>query len=87
MLRPTEGTARVWEHDIRSKPTEVRMSIGVVFQVTTLDQKLTGHENLDIHGRLYGLGKKERHERMDEVLKLVELSDWADEEVQKYSGE
>ncbi|MDK2939883.1 MAG: type transport system ATP-binding protein [Methanolobus sp.] len=86
MLRPTEGTARVWGHDIRSEPTEVRMSIGVVFQGTTLDQKLTGRENLDIHGRLYGLGKKERHERIHEVLKLVELSDWADEVVQKYSG-
>nr|WP_288069203.1 hypothetical protein [Methanolobus sp.] len=58
MLRPTEGTARVWGHDIRSEPTEVRMSIGVVFQGTTLDQKLTGHEKLDIHGRLYGFGKK-----------------------------
>ncbi|WMW24339.1 ATP-binding cassette domain-containing protein [Methanolobus sediminis] len=86
MLRPTEGTARVWGYDIRSEPTEVRMSIGVVFQGTTLDQKLTGRENLDIHGRLYGLGKKERHERIDEVLKLVELTDWADEVVQKYSG-
>ncbi|WP_340819022.1 ATP-binding cassette domain-containing protein [Methanolobus sp. WCC4] len=86
MIRPTGGNAEVWGYDIRSQSTEVRMSIGVVFQGTTLDQKLTGRENLDIHGRLYGLGKKERHERIHEVLELVELSDWADEIVQKYSG-
>jgi ABC-2 type transport system ATP-binding protein len=86
MLRPTGGNAEVWGYDIRSQSTKVRMSIGVVFQGTTLDQKLTGRENLDIHGRLYGLGRKERHERIEEVLKLVELTDWADEVVQKYSG-
>ena len=86
MLRPTGGDAEVWGHDIRSESTDVRMSIGVVFQGSTLDRKLTGRENLDIHGRLYGMGRKERHERIREVLELVELSDWADETVQKYSG-
>jgi ABC-2 type transport system ATP-binding protein len=62
------------------------MSIGVVFQGTTVDRKLTGRENLDLHGRLYGMGRKERHERIEEVLRLVELTSWADEVVQKYSG-
>lgn len=86
MLRPTSGNAQVWGYDIRKDATKVRKSIGVVFQDTTLDQKLTGRENLDLHGRLYGLPKKQRHQRIHEVLELVELSGWADEIVQKYSG-
>ncbi len=86
MIRPSSGNASVWGYDIRSDPTKVRKSIGVVFQDTTLDQKLTGRENLDLHGRLYGLPKKLRHQRIREVLELVELSQWEDEIVQKYSG-
>lgn len=86
MLRPTSGNAQIWGYDIRKDATKVRKSIGVVFQDTTLDQKLTGRENLDLHGRLYGLPKRARHQRISEVLELVELSDWADEIVQKYSG-
>ncbi|WP_292463436.1 ATP-binding cassette domain-containing protein [Methanolobus sp.] len=86
MLRPTSGKATVWGYDISRNPTKVRQSIGVVFQETTLDQKLTGRENLDLHGRLYGLNKKQRSERMKEVLELVELSKWENEIVQKYSG-
>ncbi|MDG6244623.1 MAG: ATP-binding cassette domain-containing protein [Methanolobus sp.] len=86
MLRPTGGNAHVWGHDIRSQSTKVRMSIGVVFQGTTVDRKLTGRQNLDLHGRLYGMGRKERNERIEEVLRLVELTNWADEVVQKYSG-
>ncbi|MDP2218182.1 MAG: ATP-binding cassette domain-containing protein [Methanolobus sp.] len=86
MLRPTSGKATVWGYDISRNPTRVRQSIGVVFQETTLDQKLTGRENLDLHGRLYGLNKKQRSERMKEVLELVELSKWENEIVQKYSG-
>ncbi|WP_319508401.1 ATP-binding cassette domain-containing protein [uncultured Methanolobus sp.] len=86
MLKPSTGEAQVWGYDIKTSPIKVRTSIGVVFQGTTLDQKLTGRENLDLHGRLYGLDRKERHERIAEVLRLVELTDWADEIVQKYSG-
>jgi ABC-2 type transport system ATP-binding protein len=86
MLRVSSGNATVWGYDIKSDSTKVRKSIGVVFQETTLDQKLTGRENLDLHGRLYGLAKKERQERIKEVLELVELDDWADQTVTKYSG-
>lgn len=86
MLRPTSGSASVWGYDIARNPTKVRQSIGVVFQETTLDQKLTGRENLDLHGRLYGLNRKQRSERIKEVLELVELSKWENEIVQKYSG-
>lgn len=86
MIPPTSGTATVWGNDIKKKPSAVRKNIGVVFQGTTLDDRLTGRENLDLHGRLYGLAKTLRKERMAEVLKLVELEDKADMLVKKYSG-
>ena len=86
MIPSTSGTAAVWGNDIKKKPSAVRKNIGVVFQGTTLDDKLTGRENLDLHGRLYGLAKTLRKERIAEVLKLVELEDKADMLVKKYSG-
>ena len=86
MLKPTSGVAIVWGSDISSDPTKVRRSIGVVFQGNTLDDRLTGRENLDLHGRLYGMSKNLRRERIMEVLELVELPERADEIVKTYSG-
>ncbi len=86
MSRPTTGTARVCGFDVVREAAAVRRAIGVVFQGTTLDDHLTGRENLDLHGRLYGMGKKLRRERISEVLQLVELSDKADLLVKTYSG-
>ena len=86
MLKPTSGAAIVWGYDISSDPTNVRRSIGVVFQGNTLDDRLTGRENLDLHGRLYGMSKNLRRERIVEVLELVELSGRADDIVKTYSG-
>ena len=86
MLRPTSGSARIWGHDIIADSTKVRQSIGVVFQGSTLDDKLTGRENLDLHGRLYGMSKDLRRQKIQEVLELVELADRADEIVKTYSG-
>jgi ABC-2 type transport system ATP-binding protein len=86
ILRPTSGTALVNGFDIHDDPDSVRRSIGFVFQDPTLDTELTGRENLDFHGRLYGLKKKERQERIEEILKVVQLTDRADAFVKTYSG-
>ena len=86
ILRPSSGTAIVNGFDIHDKPDDVRRSIGFVFQDPTLDIELTGRENLDFHGRLYGLNKKERQERIEEILKVVQLTDRADAFVKTYSG-
>lgn len=86
MIEPSGGSAKVWGFDVVKEASEVRQNIGVVFQDTTLDDRLTGRENLDLHGRLYGLDGRERKKRMDEVLSLVELSDRADALVKTYSG-
>lgn len=86
MSLPTRGTAKVWGYDIIREASQVRQSIGVVFQDTTLDDRLTGRENLDLHGRLYGLKGDFRKKRIREVLELVELEDRADALVKTYSG-
>jgi ABC-type multidrug transport system ATPase subunit len=73
-------------HDILAEPDAVRRSIGYVFQDTTLDIELTGRENLDFHGRLYGLDRNTRQQRIKEVLEIVQLTDRADNLVKIYSG-
>lgn len=86
MTEPTSGSARVWGFDVVKEASLVRQSIGVVFQEITLDDRLTGRENLDLHGRLYDLDGNLRKKRIEEVLSLVELSDRANSTVKTYSG-
>lgn len=86
ITRKTSGEATVAGHDIDKEPNEVRKCIGIVFQDPSLDDKLTGRENLDFHAILYKMGEKERKEKVDQVLKLVELEDKADMLVESYSG-
>jgi len=57
-----------------------------VFQDPSLDDELTGEENLDFHGRLYGLGSRTRRQRTDDVLALVDLEDRRRDMVKTYSG-
>ena len=86
ILPPTEGTAKVAGFDIHQNPDSVRAAIGIVFQDPSLDNRLTGRENLDFHGRVYGMDKIQREKRIDEVLKLVELEKRANTLVQTYSS-
>jgi ABC-2 type transport system ATP-binding protein len=86
LLRPTSGKAEVAGHDVATSRDLVRRAIGVVFQETALDGKLTGRENLEFHAMMYGMGKEERKRRIDEVLDLVGLADRAAALVEKYSG-
>ena len=86
IVKPTSGSARVYGHDVKKEPDTVRGLIGIVFQDPSLDDNLTGRENLDFHGRLYKVPRTEIGNRITEVLKLVELSDKADTIVKKYSG-
>jgi ABC-2 type transport system ATP-binding protein len=86
MAEPTSGSAKVWGFDVEKDSSQVRENIGMVFQDTTLDDRLTGRENLDMHGRLYGLDGKTRKKRIEEVLALVELTERADSIVKTYSG-
>lgn len=86
ILPSTEGTAKVASFDIHGKPDSVRKAIGIVFQDPSLDGRLTGRENLDFHGRVYGMGKAHREKRISDVLKLVDLEDRANALTQTYSS-
>lgn len=86
LAEPSCGRASVWGLDVVRDAPSVRQNIGVVFQDITLDDRLTARENLDLHGRLYGLNSKLRKKRIEEVLSLVELTDRTDSIVRTYSG-
>jgi len=86
ILKPTSGTATVNGFDIIKQKSEVRKSIGIVFQDPSLDNRLTGMENLEMHAGLYGVPKSERKRRINEVLDIIGLSDRAKELVKNYSG-
>jgi ABC-2 type transport system ATP-binding protein len=86
LLKPTTGTARVNSYDITSQPSEVRQSIGIVFQDPSSDDILTGWENLYLHSLMFGVPKEERKKRIDYVLSLVDLTDRSGDIVKKYSG-
>ncbi len=86
ILKPTSGTASVNGFDIIKEPSDVRKAIGIVFQDPSLDEELTGRENLEFHAILYNIGKLERRSRIDEALRLVELEDKANILVKQYSG-
>ncbi len=86
ILMPTEGTATVNGYDILEEPDDVRKSIGIVFQQPSVDDILTGRENLRLHAMWYGVPKGIRNERIDEVLKLVGLELRQHSLVKTYSG-
>ena len=86
LLTPTEGEATVNTFNIRKDSKSVRKSIGIVFQEPSLDSDMKGRENLELHAILYGMPKTERRDKINEVLKLVNLEDKADLFVKNYSG-
>ena len=83
---PTSGTARVAGYDVKKQRDTVRRNIGLVFQDTTLDNYLTGEQNLRFHADLYGVPKAQLAVRMRQVLEMVNLWDRRQAEVATYSG-
>ena len=86
ILKPTSGTATVNGFDIVREPNKVRKSIGIVFQEPSVDDRLTGKENLFMHANLFGVPSSEQRERINRILKLVELEDRANDLLRTYSG-
>jgi len=86
ILKPTSGTALVNGYDVVREPSNVRKSIGIVFQDPSVDDRLTGRENLEMHADLYGVPEDEEKSQIEKVLDLVELSDRSNEFVRNYSS-
>lgn len=86
ILDKTEGSIRINGHDVSKEKGAVRKDIGIVFQDSTLDVKMTVEENLKYHCSFYKVPKNEVAERIDFALDLVELSDWKRAVVGSLSG-
>ena len=86
LLRPDAGRAFVAGVDVISKPLQARQRLGIVFQEPSLDDRLSVHENLDLHGLIFGVPRTLRRQRIEELLALVELTDWTDKIVRTLSS-
>lgn len=86
LLKPTSGQALISGYDVMANPKKVRENIGYVQQETTVDEYLTGRENLILQAKLNHIPKNEIDSRIDDILDLIELSDKQNESVVTYSG-
>src|SRR5262245_15108912 len=86
LSRPDTGSAIVAGHDVLRNPDRVRRSIGVVGQKAAVDPSATGRENLQLQGRIHGLGGRRLRARIGELLDEFGIADAADRIVQTWSG-
>ena len=86
LLKPTSGQAMICGFDVMTNAKKVRENIGYVQQETTVDEYLTGRENLMLQAKLNHIPKNEINKRIDELLELIELTDKQDKTVGTYSG-
>ena len=86
LTRPDGGTAQVLGHDVTTQPDAVRARVAVTGQFASLDEDLTGYENLQILGRLHGLSRAASRQRADDLLAAFDLTGSAGRPVGVYSG-
>jgi ABC-2 type transport system ATP-binding protein len=86
LLPPDAGSARVAGVDVRQHPDQVRARIGLAGQYAAVDGHLTGRENVELVGRLYGLPRRQARRRAGELLERIGLTEAADRQVKTYSG-
>ncbi len=86
ITEPTEGTARIAGFDIKTQLDDAKKINGLVPQDLALYPTISARANLRFFGRIYGLHGKDLDERVEDVLRIVALTDRADEPIEKYSG-
>lgn len=86
LLQPTSGTVTLGGIDVLSSPHKIREQIGLVFQSESLDDKLTGTENLRFHGILYNMPRSLITTRINELAEKVGLEDRIEDPIGNYSG-
>jgi ABC-2 type transport system ATP-binding protein len=86
LLRPTEGRAFVAGHDVVEEGLAVRQAIGYVPQAISIDGALTARENLEFYGRVTGVPKRERRERIDQAVEAMALGSFLDRLGRTLSG-
>jgi ABC-2 type transport system ATP-binding protein len=85
LLHPTSGHIRLDGNDI-SNQSAVRKSFGIVFQDPSLDEELTAYENMEFHGVFYKVPKELRRERIEQLLKYVDLWERKNDLIKNFSG-
>ncbi|WP_336318283.1 ATP-binding cassette domain-containing protein [Streptomyces lavendofoliae] len=86
LVVPDAGTARVAGYDVVRQPRQLRRTIGLTGQYASVDEKLSGWENLYMIGRLLDLSRKDARRRADEMLERFSLTEAAKRPVMTYSG-
>lgn len=86
LIKPSAGRAEVWGYDINESPDKVRQVIGLAPQELTVDDELTGQENMMLQAALYHVPRGEARRKAKEILELLELERFADKRVESYSG-
>ncbi|WP_371678785.1 ATP-binding cassette domain-containing protein [Streptomyces sp. NBC_01276] len=86
LIVPDAGTARVAGFDVVRQPRQLRRTIGLTGQYASVDEKLSGWENLYMIGRLLDLSRKDARTRADELLERFSLTEAAKKAVMNYSG-
>jgi ABC-2 type transport system ATP-binding protein len=86
LVRPDEGTALVMGHDLATAPQKVREEIAMTGQFASVDEDLTGRENLILLSRLWGFRGRAARDRADQLLGNFDLADAATKQVKNYSG-
>jgi len=86
LSKPTSGRAIVNGFDVVRQQSQVRQSIGLVFQDSSLDERLSGLQNLRFHALVYSVPASIREQRIEQVLRMMELWDKRNSTVRTYSG-
>ncbi len=85
VIKPTDGVMRVLGLDPTTQGAKLRQHTGVLTETPSVDERLTGYENLQIFGRLYNVPEGSLHTKIDELLDLFQLTDRAKDRVSEYS--
>ncbi|WKA53145.1 ATP-binding cassette domain-containing protein [Planococcus shixiaomingii] len=86
LSKPDAGSARIFGHDLSKEGDAIRRRISMTGQYASIDEDLTGMENLVMMARLMGYGRREAKARAKELLKAFGLEDAAKRQVKNYSG-
>src|SRR5579859_3913569 len=86
LVPPTSGSARINGFDVQKNANDVRQCIGVIPQAMTSDLDLSAEENMSIFAKLYGIPRETRRNAIRDLLKAVDLEQWADKPVKMFSG-
>ena len=85
LSNPSEGSAKVAGFDLVGDPGRVRETVGIVSEKMIMYDRLTAYENLRLFAKLYNVPKKEMEDRIEELLRIVNMTKWADEQIGKFS--